>query len=127
FDLSIGAVREKLAEISSMRDVISRDLWDSAKSAHAQVIDLAAGNAYAQQCAALLLTASLATTVNSVRGLTEPEMLECLIDPNHKASDFRGAFAELQKSAWYLHQTQEGRHYFDHSENLTKKLQGYAD
>lgn len=127
FDLSIGAVREKLAEISSMRDVISRDLWDSAKSAHAQVIDLAAGNAYAQQCGALLLTASLATTVNSVRGLTEPEMLECLIDPNHKASDYRGAFAELQKSAWYLHQTQEGRHYFDHSENLTKKLQGYAD
>lgn len=127
FDLSIGAVREKLAEISSMRDVISRDLWDSAKSAHAQVIDLAAGNAYAQQCAALLLTASLATTVNSVRGLTEPEMLECLIDPNHKASDYRGAFTELQKSAWYLHQTQEGRHYFDHSENLTKKLQGYAD
>ncbi len=127
FDLSIGAVREKLAEISSMRDVISRDLWDSSKSAHAQVIDLAAESKYAQQCGTLLLTASLATTVNSIRGLTEPEMLECLIDPNHKASDYRGAFAELQKSAWYLHQTQEGRHYFDHSENLTKKLQGYAD
>lgn len=127
FDLSIGSVREKLAEISSMRDVISRDLWDSSKSAHAQVIDLAAGNQYSQQCGALLLTASLATTVNSVRGLTEPEMLECLINPNHKASDYRGAFSELQKSAWYLHQTQEGRHYFDHSENLTKKLQGYAD
>jgi hypothetical protein len=127
FDLSIGAVREKLAEISSMRDVISRDLWDSSKSAHAQVIDLVAGNSFAQQCGALLLTASLATTVNSVRGLTEAEMLECLIDPNRKASDYRGAFAELQKSAWYLHQTQEGRHYFDHSENLTKKLQGYAD
>ncbi|MCC5848622.1 MAG: DUF499 domain-containing protein [Verrucomicrobia bacterium] len=127
FDLSLAPVREKLAEISSMRDVISRDLWDSSKSAHAQVIDLAAGSNYAQQCGALLLTSSLATTVNSVRGLTEAEMLECLIDPNHKASDYRGAFAELQKSAWYLHQTQEGRHYFDHSENLTKKLQGYAD
>lgn len=127
FDLSLPSVREKLAEISGMRDVISRDLWDSTQSAHAQVIDLAAGGTYAQQCAALLLTASLATTVNSIRGLTEAEMLECLIDPNHKASDYRGAFAELQKSAWYLHQTQEGRQYFDHSENLTKKLQGYAD
>ncbi|WP_236759821.1 DUF499 domain-containing protein [Acinetobacter junii] len=29
FDLSIHEVREKLAEISEMRDVIARDLWDS--------------------------------------------------------------------------------------------------
>lgn len=127
FDLSIGDVREKLAEISSMRDVIACDLWDSSKGAHAQVIDLAADNSYAQQCGSLLLTSSLATTINSIRGLTEAEMLECLIDPNHKASDYRKAFADLQKTAWYLHQTQEGRHYFDHSENLTKKLESYAD
>lgn len=127
FDLSIPEVREKIAEISAMRAVISRDLWDSSNSAHAQVIDLSAGNIFAQQSGTLLLTASLATTVNSVKGLTEAEMLECLIDPNRKASDYRTAFFELQKSAWYLHQTQEGRHYFDHSENLTKKLQGYAD
>lgn len=127
FDLSIGEVREKLAEISLMREVISRDLWSSTNSSHAQIIDLSAGNRYAQQCGTLLLTASLATTVNSVRGLTEAEMLECLIDPLHQASGFRTAFAELQKNAWYLHQTQEGRHYFDHSENLTKKLQGYAN
>ena len=54
-------------------------------------------------------------------------MLECLIDPNQQASDYRAAFDELQKSAWYLHQTEEGRTYFDHVENLTKRLQGYAE
>lgn len=27
FDLSIGEVREKVAEISEMRDVIAKDLW----------------------------------------------------------------------------------------------------
>ena len=54
-------------------------------------------------------------------------MLECLIDPIRQASDFRAAFTELHKAAWYLHQTQEGRSYFDRQENLTKKLQGYAD
>ncbi len=127
FDLSIHEVREKLAEISEMRDVIARDLWDSTDSAHAQVIDIAAGNNYAKQVGTLLLTASLSTAVNSIKGLSESEMLECLIDPNHQASDYRNAFDELQKSAWYLHQTQEGRTYFDHQENLTKKLQGYAD
>ncbi len=75
----------------------------------------------------MLLTASLSTAINSVKGLTESEMLECLIAPNHQASDYRNAFVELTKSAWYLHQTQEGRNYFSHQENLTKKLQGYAD
>ena len=127
FDLSIYDVREKLAEISAMRDVIARDLWDSTDSAHAQIIDINSKNHYAKQVGTLLLTASLSTAVNSVKGLTESEMLECLIDPNHQASDYLTAFNELQKSAWYLHQTQEGRNYFSHQENLTKKLQGYAD
>jgi hypothetical protein len=127
FDLSIADVREKLADISEMRDVIARDLWDSSDSAHAQIIDIDNGNNYAKQVGTLLLTASLSTAVNSVKGLSESEMLECLIDPIRQASDFRAAFTELHKAAWYLHQTQEGRSYFDRQENLTKKLQGYAD
>lgn len=127
FDLSIHEVREKLAEISEMRDVIARDLWDSMDSAHAQLIDINNKNNHAKQLGALLLTASLSTAVNSIKGLTESEMLQCLIDPNYRASDYRPVFIELQKTAWYLHQTLEGRNYFSHQENLTKKLQGYAD
>ncbi len=126
FDLSLHEVREKLADISEMRDVIAKDLWDSTDSAHAQLIDIANGNHYAQQVGSLLLLSSLSTAVNSVKGLSESEMLQCLIDPNRQASDFRAAFTELHKSAWYLHQTPEGRSYFDHQENLTKKLEGYA-
>lgn len=127
FDLSIAEVREKITEISEMRDVIARDLWDSTDSAHAQIIDINSGNHYAKQIGTLLLTASLSTAVNSVKGLSESEMLECLIDPNHIGSSYLTAYNDLQKSAWYLHQTQEGRNYFSRQENLTKKLQGYAD
>ena len=127
FDLHIPEVREKLAEISEMRDVIAKDLWNSSDSAHAQIVDTNSGNHFAKQVGTLLLTSSLSTAVNSVKGLSESEMLECLIDPIHQASDFRAAFEELQKSAWYLHQTQEGRNYFDRQENLTKKLQSYAE
>jgi hypothetical protein len=127
FDLSISDVREKLSDISEMRDVIAKDLWDSTQSAHAQIIDLNAGNKYAQQVGTLVLMSSLSTAVNSVKGLSESEMLQYLIDPVHQASDYRAAFQELDKTAWYLHQTQEGRSYFDHQENLTKKLQGYAE
>ncbi|MEW6710761.1 MAG: anti-phage-associated DUF499 domain-containing protein [Candidatus Riflebacteria bacterium] len=127
FDLAIHEVREKLAEISDMRDVIAKDLWNSTDGAHAQIIDINGGNNYAKQVGTLLLTASLSTAINSIKGLTESEMLQYLISPVHKAADYRTAFVELQKSAWYMHKTQEGRHYFDHQENLTKKLESYAE
>ena len=32
----------------------------------------------------------------------------------------------MEKSAWYLHHTPEGRYYFDRQENLTKLLQSLA-
>lgn len=126
FDLSIQEVRDKLTEISSMRDVIAKDLWDSQQSAHAQIIDLQQGKEAAGQVGALVLTASLSTAVNAVKGLTREEMVECLITPLREPSDFLQAFDELENEAWYLHHTPEGRYYFDRQENLTKLLQSLA-
>ena len=127
FDLSIPEVREKLSEISAMRDVIARDLWDSTSSAHAQIIDDNLKKEHCKEIGCLLLTASLSTAVNSIKGLSEAEMMECLISPLTKPGDYKASFLELQKTSWYLHKTEEGRFYFDHQENLTKKLEGYAD
>ena len=36
-----------------------------------------------------------------------------------RAVGFLAAFEELEKSAWCLHHTPEGRYYFDRQENLT--------
>jgi hypothetical protein len=126
FDLSIPEVRDKLTEISDMREVVAKDLWDAQRSAHAQVIDLQSGKEAATQVGVLLFTASLSTAVNAVKGLTREEMVECLVSPLREPSDFLGAFEELEKVAWYLHHTPEGRHYFDRVENLTKLLQSLA-
>src|SRR5438132_1923464 len=126
FDLGIQEVRDKLTEISGMRDVIAKDLWDSNASAHAQVIDLKTGKEAAIQVGSLLFTASLSTAVNAVKGLTREEMVECLVTPLRAPSDFLGAFEDLEKVAWYLHHTSEGRYYFDRQENLTKLLQTLA-
>ena len=49
FDLGISEVRDKLTEISGMRDVIAKDLWDSQQSAHAQIIDLQTGKEACRQ------------------------------------------------------------------------------
>jgi len=126
FDLSIPEVRDKLTEISGMRDVIAKDLWDAQQSAHAQIIDLQTGKEAATQIGALLLTASLSTAVNAVKGLTREEMVECLVSPLREPSEFLTAFDELEKVAWYVHHTPEGRYYFDRQENLTKLLQSLA-
>jgi hypothetical protein len=126
FDLSISDVRDKLTEISGMRDVIAKDLWDAQQSAHAQIIDLQTGKEAATQVGTLLLTASLSAAVNAVKGLTREEMVECLVSPLREPSDFLGAFEELEKVAWYIHHTPEGRYYFDRQENLTKLLQSLA-
>jgi Protein of unknown function (DUF499) len=126
FDLSIAEVRDKLTEISGMRDVIAKDLWDAQQSAHAQIIDLQTGKEAAEQVGVLLLTASLSTAVNAVKGLTREEMVECLVSPLREPSDFLAAFEELEKVAWYIHHTPEGRYYFDRQENLTKLLQSLA-
>lgn len=126
FDLSISEVRDKLTEISGMRDVIARDLWDSQQSAFAQIIDQQVGNDAATQTGTLLLTASLSTAVNAVKGLTREEMVECLTSPLREPSDFLTAFVELDKVAWHIHHTPEGRYYFDRQENLTKLLQSLA-
>jgi hypothetical protein len=126
FDLSIPEVRDKLTEISGMRDVIAKDLWDALQSAHAQVIDLQTGKESATQVGTLLLTASLSTAVNAVKGLTREEMVECLVSPLREPSDFLASFEELENIAWYVHHTPEGRYYFDRIENLTKLLQTLA-
>lgn len=126
FDLSIPEVRDKIAEISGMRDVIACDIWDINFSAHAQIIDLSSRRDTAKQVATLILTASLSTAVNAVKGLTREEIIECLLTPWHEPSDFIKAFDELEKVAWYLHHSPEGRYYFDRIENLTKLLERLA-
>ena len=126
FDLSIAEVRDKLTEISGMRDVIAKDLWDAQRSAHAQIIDLSVGKEAATQVGTLLLTASLSTAVNAVKGLTTAEMVECLVSPLREPSDFLESFQQLEENAWYIHHTPEGRYYFDRQENLTKLLQSLA-
>lgn len=127
FNFEISEVRDKLADISEMREVIAKDIWDSKGSGHAQIVAANEGKNYAMQIASMLLTSSLSTAINSVKGLTEAELLQFLINPNNKASDFKPALSKIIQKSWYLHQNQEGKIYFDKQENLTKKLEGYAE
>lgn len=126
FDLSIGEVRSKLADISGMNDVISKDLWDVNFAAHAQAIDATNGNKNATEVANLLFTASLSTAVNAVKGLTREEVLECVVTPMQSVVEYNAAIDAMLGECWFLHQSQDNKYYFDRQENLTKMLQGIA-
>ncbi|MEI8094496.1 MAG: anti-phage-associated DUF499 domain-containing protein [Spirochaetales bacterium] len=127
FDLSISEVRDKLADISDMADVIAKDLWDANGAAHAQVIDADTQNDAARIAANLVFTSSLSTAHNAVRGLTSEEILECAISPFQDAASITTALEQLNLQAWYLHHSGEGKYFFDRVENLTKLLQDLAE
>jgi hypothetical protein len=128
FDLSIEEVREKINEISEMRDVISNDIWNSNNSSKAQLVDLSAEvpNNYAQQISRILLTSSLSTSVNNIQGLTRENLIEYLLTPYEDPNDYITSFEQYLKESWYLHKKNDGRYYFAIQENLTKMLQSYA-
>lgn len=126
FELSIAEVRSKLADISGMNDVISKDLWDVNYAAHAQTIDASNGNKNATEVANLLFTASLSTAVNAVKGLTREEVLECVVTPMQSVVEYNAAIDAMLGECWFLHQSQDSKYYFDRQENLTKMLQGIA-
>ena len=94
FDLSLHEVREKLADISGMRDIIAKDLWDSGGGAHAQV-DAKASN-YAKQVGALLLAASLPTGSTPSRASRRARCSS--IDPVNQTAAFK-KFDMLDRTA----------------------------
>lgn len=127
FDLSIADVRDKLAGISGMGDVIAKDLWDANGSAHCQVIDAETQNDCARYAANIIFTSSLSTAHNAVKGLTSEEILECSLSPYQDAAGITTALEQLDLKAWYLHHAPDGKYYFDRQENLTKLLQDLAE
>ena len=127
FDLALEDVRSKVEQISKLEIAIARDIYGTDGSAHAQTIDVNTGNVAATRLGKLLLISSMSTAVNPVKGLTKSEALECLAAPNVDLSFYEAALESLQKAAWYLHKTAEGRIYFDKLENLTKMLAGLAE
>ncbi len=126
FDLSISDVRYDLQHISGMADVIAKDLWDTGQNAHAQILNRKIDSTTASQVGNILLIASLSTAINARKGVTREELMEYLITPGRVLGAFAQSLEALEKSAWYLHRNSAGKIYFDRQENLTKRLEDYA-
>lgn len=125
-DLNDSDVRDELLRINDLRGAIATDIA-SGGSSHAETIDAQTGTDAALQAATLLLSASLSTAVDGVKGLTKQRLLERLIAPNRSVLEFAEAFDHLRREAWYLHRDESDAHYFSNVENLTKRLSTEAE
>ncbi len=121
-DLSDPSAVEELRKINtSYGNAISRDICDRGQ-ALAERIDSAEGTNTATAVAKVLLMSSLSTAESPVRGLTEGELIETLVDPLLPVSEIRDALGKLQGQAWYLFRGVDQRDFFGQTANVTAQI-----
>ena len=111
---------------SSLSEAIARDIAHDG-DAEAEQIDESNGNADASEAARVILVASLATNPNSIHGLREYQLIDCLQRPGRDLSTFKfNVLDKLALRAGYMHTSADGRLYFKNQQNLAAKLRSTA-
>ena len=116
-----GTIEEVRKINPAYANAISRDIADRG-NALAEKIDDADGSATASAVAKVLLMSSLSAAESPLRGLTDGELIETLIDPLLDVSEIKGALSRLQGQAWYLFQGIDQRAYFGQTANVTAEI-----
>ena len=103
-DFNDQATLEELRKINDKYvNAIARDVA-SRGDALAERIDKLDGNTTASWVAKVLLMSSLSSAASPLRGLTDGELIEALVDPLLEVSEIKSALGRLQGQAWYLFQ-----------------------
>jgi len=102
-------------------NAISRDIADRG-NALAEKIDAADGGSAASAAAKVLLMSSLSTAETPLRGLTDGELIETLVDPLLEVSEIKAALGRLQGQAWYLFKGVDQRVFFGQTANVTAEI-----
>jgi hypothetical protein len=121
-DFNDQATIEEIRKINpAYANAISRDVADRG-NALAEKIDSADGSATASAVAKMLLMSSLSAAESPLRGLTDGELIETLVDPLLDVSEIKGALSRLQGQAWYLFQGIDQRVFFGQTANVTAEI-----
>jgi hypothetical protein len=121
-DFNDQATIEEIRKINpAYANAISRDVADRG-NALAEKIDSADGTATASAVAKMLLMSSLSAAETPLRGLTDGELIETLVDPLLEVSEIKGALSRLQGQAWYLFQGVDLRVFFGQTANVTAEI-----
>lgn len=121
-DLNDQATIEEIRKINpAYSNAISRDVADRG-NALAERIMVADGVPTASSVAKLLLMSSLSTAETPLRGLTDGELVESLVDPLLEVSEIKTALTRLQGQAWYLYLGVDQRIFFGQTANVTAEI-----
>jgi hypothetical protein len=121
-DFNDQATLEELRKINpAYGNAISRDVADRGQ-ALAERIDQAEGSLTASDVAKVLLMSSLSAAESPLRGLTDGELIETLVDPLRAVSEIKGGLSRLQGQAWYLFQGVDQRVFFGQTANVTAEI-----
>jgi hypothetical protein len=125
-DFNDQATLEEIRKINpAYTNAISRDIADRG-NALAEKIDAVDGNSTASAVAKVLLMSSLSAAETPLRGLTDGELIETLVDPLLEVSEIKAALGRLQGQAWYLFQGVDLRVFFGQTANVTAEITDIA-
>jgi Protein of unknown function (DUF499) len=116
------ATIEEIRKINpTYANAISHDVADRG-NALAERIAAADGVPTATSVAKMLLMSSLSTAETPLRGLTDGELVESLVDPLLEVSEIKTALPRLQGQAWYLFPGVDQRVFFGPTANVTAEI-----
>ena len=125
-DFNDQGTLEEIRKINpAYTNAISRDIADRG-NALAEKIDAVDGNSTASAVAKVLLMSSLSAAETPMRGLTDGELIEDLVDPLLEVSEIKAALGRLQGQAWYLFQGVDLRVFFGQTANVTAEITDIA-
>ncbi len=121
-DFNDQATIEEIRKINpAYMNAISHDVADRG-NALAERIDAAGGETTASAVAKVLLMSSLSAAETPLRGLTDGELIETLVDPLLEVSEIKAALSGLKGQAWYLFQGVDQRVFFGQTANVTAEI-----
>ncbi len=121
-DFNDQGTLEEIRKINpAYANAISRDVADRG-NALAEKIAAADGVPTASSVAKVLLMSSLSTAESPLRGLTDGELIETLVDPLLEVSEIKAALGRIQGQAWYLFQGVDLRVFFGQTANVTAEI-----
>ena len=121
-DFNDQGTQEEIRKINSAyTNAISHDVADHG-NALAEKIGAADGNSTASAVAKVLLMSSLSAAESPLRGLTDGELIENLVDPLLEVSEIKAGLERLRGQAWYLFLGVDQRVFFGPTANVTAEI-----
>lgn len=126
-DLNDQQIRAEVNQINStLENAVAHDIAAEGESV-AEQMDSDYESDDATDTARLILMASLANVPNAVLGLSIPEAIAYLTEPDRDVVRLKNdVLPTLSTRAWYMHATRDGKLYFRNVENVNAKLESYV-